>query len=159
MLTYNTKKADKGMDDDETKNLSRRKEGSPNSQTVLVYLSIHIMAVRVSPLVLSMWRCTLKSGEGKSKFAGLALEMVFLLHVCSVCWGWLKAQQRCAPAREECKKYDLMVIRIFDWSIIMIGPGGLLLVVPSFSLTGGVAKMYIAKLGCEKYFCRVTSWA
>jgi hypothetical protein len=54
MLTYNTKKADKGMDDDETENLSRRKEGSPNSQTVLVYVSIQIMAVRVSPLVLSM---------------------------------------------------------------------------------------------------------
>jgi hypothetical protein len=40
MLTYNTKKADKGMmDDDETENLSRSKEGSPNSQT-LTSLSI-----------------------------------------------------------------------------------------------------------------------
>jgi hypothetical protein len=41
----------------------------------------------------------------------------------------------------------------------MIGPGGLLLVVPhsfavlvSFSFMGGVAKEYITKLGCEKYF-------
>jgi hypothetical protein len=39
MLTYNRKKADKGMDDDETENLSRRKEGSPNAQT-LTSLSI-----------------------------------------------------------------------------------------------------------------------
>jgi hypothetical protein len=41
----------------------------------------------------------------------------------------------------------------------MIGPGGLLLVVPhlficcpSFSFMGGVAKEYITKLGCEIYF-------
>jgi hypothetical protein len=44
----------------------------------------------------------------------------------------------------------------------MIGPGGLLLVVPSpiccppFSFVGGVAEEYITKLGCEKYFLRVT---
>jgi hypothetical protein len=44
----------------------------------------------------------------------------------------------------------------------MIGPGGLPLVVPhllccpSFSFIGGVVKEYITKLGCEKYFCRVT---
>jgi hypothetical protein len=44
----------------------------------------------------------------------------------------------------------------------MIGPGGLLLVVPppiccpSFSFIAGVAKEYITKLGCEKYFLRVT---
>jgi hypothetical protein len=29
----------------------------------------------------------------------------------------------------------------------------------SFSFIGGVAKEVITKLGCEKYFCRVTYWA
>jgi hypothetical protein len=41
----------------------------------------------------------------------------------------------------------------------MIGPGGLLLAYfccPTFSFIGGVAKEYITKLGCEKYFHRVT---
>jgi hypothetical protein len=43
----------------------------------------------------------------------------------------------------------------------MICPGGLLLVVPhpfavpGFSFMGGVAKEYITKLGCEKYFHRI----
>jgi hypothetical protein len=53
----------------------------------------------------------------------------------------IKTAATLCTAREECNKYDLMLIRIFDWLIIMIGPGGLLLVVPGFSLTGGVAKM------------------
>jgi hypothetical protein len=43
----------------------------------------------------------------------------------------------------------------------MIGPGGLLVVAHLFAvqfsiLMSGVAKEYITKLGCEKYFCRVT---
>jgi len=37
------------------------------------------------------------------------------------------AQQSYTPAREECNKYDLTVVT--DWSIMMIGPAGLLLVV------------------------------
>ncbi len=53
---------------------------------------------------------------------------------------------------------------VSDCPIIMIGPGGLLLVVPhlfavrvsvSF-MGGGVARKKITKLGCEKYFCWVT---
>jgi hypothetical protein len=47
----------------------------------------------------------------------------------------------------------------------MIGPDGLLLVVShlfavhSFSFMGGVAREYMTKLGCEKYFHRVLSTA
>ncbi len=59
------------------------------------------------------------------------------------------------PAREEFNKHNL----IFDWPIIMIHPGGLLLVVvpppvcsPHLSFMGEVAKEYITKLGCQKYF-------
>ncbi len=44
-----------------------------------------------------------------------------------------KAQQNSPPAREECDKYDLTaVFPVFDWLSIMIGPGGLLLVVPTY---------------------------
>ncbi len=44
----------------------------------------------------------------------------------------------------------------------MIGPGGLLLVVPTylqspFQFIGGLQKKKTTKLGCKKYFCRVTS--
>ncbi len=35
-----------------------------------------------------------------------------------------------ALVREECNKYDLTTAPFFDWPIIMIGPGGLLSVVP-----------------------------
>jgi hypothetical protein len=57
---------------------------------------------------------------------------------------------------------------VSDCPIIMIGPGGLLLVVPhlfavrvllsEFQLVSwvGVARKKITKLGCEKYFCWVT---
>ncbi len=51
---------------------------------------------------------------------------------------------------------------VFHWPIMMIGPGGLLLVVCTYfqslrmSLMSGVPKKGITKLGCEKYFSRIT---
>jgi len=51
---------------------------------------------------------------------------------------------------------------VYDWPIIMIGPGGLLLedlspiCNPRFSFLGMVVKKENPKLGCKKYFCRVT---
>jgi hypothetical protein len=59
------------------------------------------------------------------------------------------------------KKYEDLVL-VYDWSIIMIGPGGLLLedlspiCNPRFSFLSRVVKKENPKLGCEKYFCRVT---
>ncbi len=57
----------------------------------------------------------------------------------------------------------LLLITFPNWLIIMIGPGGLLLVVPHlfaccprFTFMGGVAKKEITKLGYEKYFCKIT---
>jgi hypothetical protein len=32
--------------------------------------------------------------------------------------------------KKECNKYDLLLLSVSGWPIIMIGPGGLLLVVP-----------------------------
>jgi hypothetical protein len=49
-------------------------------------------------------------------------------------------------SRRECNKLDLTAAQYFDWLIIMIGPGGLLLVVPTYlqfqlhSFIDGVAK-------------------
>ncbi len=54
-----------------------------------------------------------------------------------------------------------LLLSVSDWPIIMIRPGGLLLVVPHLFavpvsvLWVGLAKEYITKLGCEKYFHRV----
>jgi hypothetical protein len=45
-----------------------------------------------------------------------------------------KVQHSCAPAREECNKHDDVTAcsLFFDWPIIMIRPGGLLLVVLTY---------------------------
>jgi len=56
-----------------------------------------------------------------------------------------------------------VLLPVSNWPIIMIGPGGLLLVVShlfavpdsSFSLMGRVGKKQITRLGCEKYFLQV----
>jgi hypothetical protein len=56
-----------------------------------------------------------------------------------------------------------MLLPVTDWPIIMIGPGGLLLVVShlfavpdsSFSFMGRVGKKQITRLGCERYFLQV----
>jgi hypothetical protein len=63
-------------------------------------------------------------------------------------WGLLKRHSKPCRRREECNKYDLTAAAApcFWLAIIMIGPGGLLLVVPTylqmrvFSYMGGFAK-------------------
>ncbi len=63
--------------------------------------------------------CTLKSGQGKSTYAGLAHEHGFsfsLVHM----------------LEESVINMIWMMLPDFDWSIIMIGPSGLLLVVPTY---------------------------
>jgi len=58
---------------------------------------------------------------------------------------------------KECNKFDLTALSVSDWPIIIIGPGGLLLVVPHLFavpvlvLWVGLPKKYTTKLGCEKY--------
>jgi hypothetical protein len=59
--------------------------------------------LRASPEVLSIWPWTLKLDEENSKHAVCLSTMVLAQHFCTVCWGWLKAQQNCAHGREECK--------------------------------------------------------
>jgi hypothetical protein len=59
-----------------------------------------------------------------------------------------------------------LLVSVSDWPIILIRPGGLLLVVPHlFAVPVSVLSMglqkskYLYKLGCEEYFCRVVYWA
>jgi hypothetical protein len=88
--------------------------------------------------------------------------MALAQHNCTVCGGYLLT--RAAPAEKSVMNMISLLLSGFfsDLPIIMIGPAGLLLVVPhlslcpSFSLMGGFAKKQITKLGCEKYFCSVT---
>ncbi len=66
----------------------------------------------------------------KSNCAGLAQEISFSApNSCSLPWLVKGATQLCTSKRE-CNKLDLTAAP--DWSIIMIGPSGLLLVVSRY---------------------------
>jgi hypothetical protein len=59
-------------------------------------------------------------------------KLVFLLHVCSVSWGgWYKRAAKVVHLVEK-SVINMMwlLVPVFDWWLMMIGPGGLLLVVP-----------------------------
>jgi hypothetical protein len=68
--------------------------------------------------------------------------MVLALHNCTVCCGCYKAHQLCAPAEKSVinlilllisvsiRNMILLVISVSDWPVIMVGPSGLLLLVP-----------------------------
>jgi hypothetical protein len=74
-----------------------------------------------------MWSSKVELDEQKSKNACLAQ------HNYIVCGAWLKSVI----------KMMWLVLSVFDWPIIMIGPGGLLLVVPhlfAVQLSGGDAQ-------------------
>jgi hypothetical protein len=70
-----------------------------------------------------------------SKYAGLAQEIGFSApNSCSSPWLVKGATQLCT-SKEECNKLDLTASQYFsDWSTIMIGPDGLLLVVATYML-------------------------
>ncbi len=123
-------------------------------------------SLRASPALLSMWSCTVKLDEENLNYAGLAQENTFgstelgamprLVKGSAAVWTW----------RKECNKYDLTPAQCFwlahhndssKWFAISSPPP---ICCPSISFIGGVAKEYITKLGCEKYFrSRVTYWA
>ncbi len=88
-------------------------------------------------------------------------------------WFWLSIithcamadkSKHCAPA-EKSNDYVLTAAQCFwlvhhnDWSRWFVINSLPPICCPSFSIIGGVAKEYITKLGCEKYFHRVTNWA
>jgi hypothetical protein len=73
-------------------------------------------------------------------------------------WVWLR---KMVLARYNCICWHVinmiqLLLHISDWPIIMIRPGGLLLVVPHlFAVPVSVLSVGL-QLGCEKYFLRVT---
>jgi hypothetical protein len=79
--------------------------------------------------------------EESSKHAGLAQENGF-------CWlriiaQWLvKGATMLCTCKKECNKYNLTLITVSDCPIIMIRPGGLLLVVPHL-LAGSVFVLWV----------------
>jgi hypothetical protein len=109
-----------------------------------------------SPPVLSM----LKLNEESQNMRVWHRTPLLLLHICTVCWGWWKAQERSSPAREACNKYDLTAVPCFwlahhnNWSswfaISSLPP----ICTLNFSCVGGVVKKEITELGCGKYFLR-----
>jgi hypothetical protein len=76
------------------------------------------------------------------------------------------AGKRVCTCRKECDKYDLIAaVECFwlahhnDSSRWFAITSSLPICCPSFSFMGGVAKEYITKLGCEKYFSMIRYWA
>jgi hypothetical protein len=72
--------------------------------------------------------------EKVKKYAGLAQEIGFSApNLCSLPW-LVKGTTQLCTSKKECNKLDLTAphLSISDLSIIMIGPGGLLLVVPTY---------------------------
>jgi len=98
---------------------------------------------------------------------GCLRKMVLAQQNSTVCGGWWKVQQRCAPAEKSVINMIWLLFSVSDRPIIMIGPVGFTLrssppvCYPSFTFMGGVAKKYITKLGCEKIFSQghiLSSW-
>jgi hypothetical protein len=88
--------------------------------------------IRASPPVPSMWLYTVKFIVEKSNCTDLAQEIgVFAPNLCSMLW-LVKAQHSCAPPKKSVINWTWLRLRISDWLIIMIGPGGLLLVVATY---------------------------
>jgi hypothetical protein len=80
--------------------------------------------------------CTLKTGEEKSTYAGLAHEIGFFF---SPAYLLSLLVKRTANSVHLLEKRVINIIsdccpapRVFDWPILMIVPGGLLLVVPHY---------------------------
>jgi len=83
--------------------------------------------------MLSMWPCTLKLDGEKSTYAGLAQEKGFFSCIFAQFAETSKKRSKSMHLIEKSVINMIWVLRpVFDWPIIMIGPGGLLLVVPTY---------------------------
>jgi hypothetical protein len=86
--------------------------------------------LRASPSVLSIGSCTVQLDEDKSKYGGLAQEIGFWL---SIIVHYTMAGKRHSNAVHLQKTSPInmiwLLISVSDWPIIMIRPGGLLLVI------------------------------
>jgi hypothetical protein len=125
------------------------------------------IVLRASPAVLSMSSCcTVKLDEEKSKMPVWVRRIVLAPHNLTVCrWLVQGPQPTCAPAQKSViNMIWLLLTHCFRSPrlIMMIGPSGLLLVVPPRPLAYllfefqfwwvGLQEKYITKLGCENIF-------
>ncbi len=76
-----------------------------------------------------MWLQRVKFIVKKSNCGGLAQEIGFSAQIRAACYGWWKGQYSCAPPKKSVINWTWLLLSIFDWSIIMIGPDDFLLVV------------------------------
>ncbi len=91
-----------------------------------------VWELRASPKVLSMWLQTVKFIVNKSQCAGLAQEIGFSTpNSCSLPWLVKGTTQLCTRLKSVIN-WTWLQLSISHWSIIMIGSGGLLLVVPTY---------------------------
>jgi hypothetical protein len=85
--------------------------------------------LRPSRTVLSMWLQTVKFITKGSKCVSLAQEIGFSTPNSSTL-PWLVQRDRVVHLQKECDKLEPPRLSISNWSILIIGPGGLLLLVP-----------------------------
>jgi len=123
------------------------------------------LPLRASPAVLSMWSCSVKMDEETPTNAcSTHKNGLGSANSCRLPW-LVKGSAPLCTCKKECNKYDLTAAQCFwfahhnDWSRWFVISSPPPICCPSFSFIGGVANEYITKLGCEKYFLRVTYWA
>jgi len=97
---------------------------------VCMFFLCHFL--RASPPVLSLWLQRVKFMVQKSKCASLAQEIGFSASTSCILLCWNKAQHNYAPPKKSVINWTWLRLSIPDLSIIMIGPGGLLLIVPTY---------------------------
>jgi len=91
-----------------------------------------VYVLRASPMVLSMWSCTSVIGGTKSYVCRFHSGKWFWLSIIAYVAWLLKGAAALCTCRKECNKCDLTAAQYFSLAIIMIGPGGLLLVAPTY---------------------------
>ncbi len=93
---------------------------------------IHWMGLRAHPPVLSMWLRSVKFIAKKPKCACLDQEIGFSLpNLCSLPW-LVKGSTHLCTSKKSIINWTWLQLSISDWSMIKIGPGGLLLIVPTY---------------------------
>jgi hypothetical protein len=87
---------------------------------------------------------------------------LFLHQICAACCGWWEEKQSCAPPKKSVINWTWLRLSISDWSVILIGPDGLLSVVftnMQFPVQFYCWQNKTAKLRHLILFSRVTYWA
>ncbi len=134
-----------------------------------MYVCVPNSIISSSAQYVMWWSCTIKLGEEKSKYVWFGSGKWFCHSIIAHTLPPF-AKRRSNPVQLQKKSvinWIWLLLSVSDRPIIIIGPGGLLLVVPPpiccpcFSFIGGVGKKrWIIKLGCEKYlfFAGVAYW-